>query len=91
MNSSIIKYTLALHFLVSSTGAFAQDKKDIKQPAGQDKKQDPPKGAITEEIEVVRPYKPVLADAVKIRRNPDLEENRPFKPVLSYTIQDKKL
>ncbi|HXH99012.1 MAG TPA: hypothetical protein VNI52_02000 [Sphingobacteriaceae bacterium] len=57
----------------------------------QDPKTESPKGTLTEEIEVIRPYKPVLADAVKIRRNPDLSTNKPFKPNLSYNILDKKL
>ncbi|MBC7745953.1 MAG: hypothetical protein H7096_12725 [Flavobacterium sp.] len=59
------------------------------------KKEEPKKGsekpALTEEIEIVRPYKPILAEAVKIRRSPDLNDNKLFKPVLSYTILDKKL
>ncbi|HCN83072.1 MAG TPA: hypothetical protein DIT07_05540, partial [Sphingobacteriaceae bacterium] len=57
--------------------------------SAQDKPADP--SSLTEEIEVVRPYKPVLADAVKIRRNPDLIDTKPFKPELSYTIPDKRL
>lgn len=50
-----------------------------------------PPGTLTEEIEVIRPYKPVLADAVKIRRSPDLKNERPYKPALTYTIADKRL
>lgn len=50
-----------------------------------------PKSNITEEVEVVRAYKPVLADAVKIRRSPDLETTKPFKANLTYTIPDVKL
>ena len=50
-----------------------------------------PSGTLTEEIEIVRPYKPVLADAVKIRRSPDLKNEQPYKPALTYTILDKKL
>jgi len=46
--------------------------------------------SITEEIEVVRPYKPVLADAAKIRRSPDMDNQKNFKPVLSYSVLDKK-
>src|SRR5690606_7184154 len=46
--------------------------------------------SITEEIEVVRPYKPVLADAAKIRRSPDMDTKKTFKPVLSYSVLDKK-
>lgn len=46
---------------------------------------------LTEEIVVTTAYKPVLAEAVKIRRNPDLEEATPFKAPLAYAPIDKKL
>src|ERR1700731_4355409 len=36
-------------------------------------------GSLSEEIVVTTAYKPVLADAVKIRINPDLEDKTPFK------------
>ncbi len=36
-------------------------------------------------------YKPVLADAVKIRINPDLDDKAPFKAPLSYTPIDNRL
>jgi hypothetical protein len=48
-------------------------------------------GSLSEEIVVTTAYKPVLADAVKIRRNPDLEDKVPFKAPLAYTPIDKKL
>jgi len=48
-------------------------------------------GSLSEEIVVTTAYKPVLADAVKIRRNPDLEDKVPFKAPLAYTPLDKKL
>lgn len=86
MNIHSLKYTYTLlaAALCLSASAIAQDKKtEPQEPA--------PTGALTEEIEVVRPYKPVLADAVKIRRNPDMTTDKTFKPVLSYTIIDKKL
>jgi hypothetical protein len=38
------------------------------------------KASLSEEIIVTTAYKPVLADAVKIRRNPDLEDKSPLKP-----------
>jgi hypothetical protein len=40
---------------------------------------------------VTTSYKPVLADAVKIRRNPDLEDKTPFKAPLNYVTIDKRL
>ncbi len=47
--------------------------------------------ALSEEIVVTTAYKPVLADAVKIRRNPDLEDKTPFKVPLTYVTLDKRL
>ncbi|HEY0670170.1 MAG TPA: TonB-dependent receptor [Sphingobacteriaceae bacterium] len=76
----ILKYRLTTILLLISAAVYSQDPK-----------QEPTPGSLTEEIEVVRPYKPVLADAVKIRRNPDLTTTRPFKPNLTYNIIDKKL
>ena len=81
MKIPFFKY-LILQIALCYTGAlFAQV---TPQPT-------PPSGTLTEEIEIVRPYKPVLADAVKIRRSPDLKNEQPYKPALSYTILDKKL
>jgi hypothetical protein len=47
--------------------------------------------SLAEEIVVTTSYKPVLAEAVKIRRNPDLEDKQPYKAPLSYTPLDKRL
>jgi hypothetical protein len=47
--------------------------------------------SLSEEIVVTTAYKPVLADAVKIRRNPDLEDKTPFKAPLTYITLDKRL
>ncbi|HEX3384660.1 MAG TPA: hypothetical protein VHS53_05710, partial [Mucilaginibacter sp.] len=46
---------------------------------------------LTEEIIVTTNYKPVLADAVKIRINPDLSDKTPFKAPLTYVTLDKRL
>jgi hypothetical protein len=55
-------------------------------------KQDTTKnGNLSEEIVVTTNYKPVLADAVKIRRNPDLSDKTPFKAPLTYVTLDKRL
>lgn len=48
-------------------------------------------GSLSEEIVVTTAYKPVLADAVKIRINPDLEDKTPFKAPLTYFPIDKRL
>ena len=47
--------------------------------------------AVTEEIEVVRPYKPVLAEAVKLRRSPDLNDVKIYKAKFNYSLTDRKL
>jgi hypothetical protein len=47
--------------------------------------------SLSEEIVVTTAYKPVLADAVMIRINPDLEDKTPFKAPLTYLPIDKRL
>lgn len=47
--------------------------------------------ALTEQIVITTAYKPLLADAVKIRRNPDLEDVTPYKAPLSYKPYDLRL
>ncbi|WP_316805565.1 TonB-dependent receptor [Pedobacter nototheniae] len=49
------------------------------------------KSIVNEEIEVVRPYKPILAEAVKLRRSPDLNDVKIYKAKLNYSITDRKL
>ncbi|HEY0898875.1 MAG TPA: hypothetical protein VGD90_06055, partial [Sphingobacteriaceae bacterium] len=78
---TVLKYTLSLSILFVTAQVSAQVKKDEKTE----------ENAVTKEIEVVRPYKPVLADAVKIRRSPDMNTKEVFKPALTYTILDKRL
>ncbi len=46
---------------------------------------------ISEEIEIIRPYKPILAEAVKLRRSPDLDNIKTFKAKFSYQPSDRKL
>jgi outer membrane cobalamin receptor len=87
MNFNTLKYTLLLILFSLSVLTNAQVKNDQNPPA----QQAAAGGTLLEEIEVVRPYKPVLADAVKIRRNPDMNTVAAFKPVLTYNIIDKKL
>lgn len=82
MRAQSLKYTILTGFLCLGSAALAQDKPTVPPP---------PQGTLTEEIEVVRPYKPILADAVKIRRNPDMNSEQQFKAVLTYNILDKKL
>ncbi len=81
-----MKLTINLLLVVCGL-SFSTQKIVAQEPA----KSEPAKGTLSEEIEVVRPYKPVLANAAKIRRNPDLTDLKPFKPTLTYAIADKKL
>ncbi|MFC5284863.1 TonB-dependent receptor [Pedobacter alpinus] len=74
------------------TNAQDKPKEPVKQDTKETVKQDTSKrNAVTEEIEVVRSYKPVLADAVKIRRSPNLNDIKPFNPKVSYNLLDKRL
>jgi hypothetical protein len=60
--------------------------------AASTKKADEQPSSLSEEIVVTSAYKPVLADAVKIRRNPNLDERQEAKPNFSYTnLLDKRL
>lgn len=54
--------------------------------------QDPTKPVTIDSFDVVRDYKPILADAVKIRRSPDMSNKRSYMPKLNYgNVPDKKL
>ena len=53
---------------------------------------DPDRPVTIDSFDVVRDYKPILADAVKIRRSPDMSNKRSYMPKLSYAnVPDKKL
>ena len=80
----IYKISLALSLVALTGSIFAQTKPQEKKPTATKDT------VVTEEIEVVRAYKPVLADAAKIRRSPDLNSRKPFKPVLTYNVFDEK-
>ncbi len=72
----------------SGNAAAAQD--TTKKGGGKNPKEKN-NASLSEEIIVTTAYKPVLADAVKIRRNPDLEDKTPFKAPLTYITLDKTL
>ncbi|QIL38432.1 TonB-dependent receptor [Pedobacter sp. HDW13] len=76
-----IKYIYSSLFFLAAglMTAQAQDKKPEE------------KTAVNEEIEVVRPYKPILAEAVKLRRSPNLDDVKTYKAKLNYSITDRKL
>jgi hypothetical protein len=83
MTLSKIIYSTLLFLTTASLSLKAQDTKPPEKTADEKK--------ITEEIEVVRPYKPVLAEAVKLRRSPDLSNVATYKAKFNYSITDKKL
>ncbi|MBV8389279.1 MAG: TonB-dependent receptor [Mucilaginibacter sp.] len=64
---------------------------DTTKKGGQGQAKNNNPGGLSEEVVVTTAYKPVLADAVKIRRNPDLEDKTPFKAPLTYFPLDKRL
>ncbi|RDC55420.1 hypothetical protein DU508_17775 [Pedobacter chinensis] len=76
-----IKYIYSSLFFLAAglTTVQAQDKKPEE------------KAVVNEEIEVVRPYKPILAEAVKLRRSPNLDDVKTYKAKLNYSIIDRKL
>ncbi|RZK48366.1 MAG: hypothetical protein EOO99_10235 [Pedobacter sp.] len=43
------------------------------------------------EIEVIRPYKPILAEAVKLRRSPDLDNLQAYRAKFDYLLINRKL
>src|SRR5690554_6499266 len=80
LKSSILKKTFIIGFCALSVNVYSQIDTTKTQQA-----------AIIEEVEVVRDYRPVLADAVKIRRSPDLNNERTKQPALRYNVLDKRL
>ena len=69
--------------------AAAENRIQLKKGGANGKATNP--NSLSEEITITTAYKPVLADAVKIRRNPDLEDKTPFKAPLTYITLDKTL
>ncbi|WP_288883757.1 TonB-dependent receptor [Pedobacter panaciterrae] len=76
-------YSTLFFITATSLGLKAQDTKTTEKKT--DEK------AVTEEIEVVRPYKPILAEAVKLRRSPDLNDIKTYKAKFNYSLTDRKL
>ena len=71
-------YTTILFLAVGFTSLKAQEVK-------------PPEKTISEEIEVIRPYKPILAEAFKLRRSPDLDNLKTYRAKFNYALTDRKL
>jgi hypothetical protein len=99
MKLSKLIYITAFFLTAGSLTIKAQDKKTTEKKT--DKKTEKPAEtktpeqdkdkAVTEEIEVVRPYKPILAEAVKLRRSPDLNDIKTYKARFNYSLTDRKL
>ncbi|MNK14853.1 TonB dependent receptor [compost metagenome] len=81
-------YTTLFFIAAGTLNTIAQDKKTTEKKTEEKKTEDK---AVTEEIEVVRPYKPVLAEAVKLRRSPDLNDVKTYKAKFNYSLTDRKL
>lgn len=79
LNSSILRYSLFLGISVVSLTALGQVQDTVTKPP------------TIEEIEVIRDYKPILADAVKIRRSPDLSNIRVYQPELKYSGLNQRI
>lgn len=71
-----------------TTDKKTTEKKAVEKKAAEKPAEDKP---VTEEIEVVRPYKPILAEAVKLRRSPDLNDAKTYKARFNYSLTDRKL
>ncbi len=82
-----IGFIFCLTTLFGSNALHAQTQKDAKKVAVADTS----KTEVTQQIEVVRAYKPVLADALKFRRNPNLNDIKPAPPKITYNLLDKRL
>jgi hypothetical protein len=87
---------ISIFFLTAGTLTVkAQDKKTTDKKTEKKTEQKPEEKkddkAVTEEIEVVRPYKPILAEAVKLRRSPDLNDVKTYKARFGYALTDRKL
>lgn len=76
-------YTTLLFIAAGAYNSKAQDTKTSEKKLEEK--------AVTEEIEVVRPYKPVLAEAVKLRRSPDLNDVKTYRAKFNYSLTDRKL
>jgi hypothetical protein len=84
-------YTTLFLFTAGTLSLQAQDKKTTDKKTEKKTEEKTDDKAVTEEIEVVRPYKPILAEAVKLRRSPDLNDIKTYKAKFNYTLSDRKL
>lgn len=89
LNHSMLKYTLLVSLGFCALTSFAQEETK-EQTKEQTPSQEEAKGNLGE-IDVIRDYRPILADAVKIRQSPDLTNNRKYLSKLNYSVTDRKL
>lgn len=91
--SGLYKGVLSLMFLAVSVWGVAQQQQQEQQHQEQQQQEEQLQERRTtiDSIDVIRDYRPILADAVKIRRSPDMTNKREYQPTLTYTIIDKKL
>lgn len=84
-------YQLLLSAMLSmcSLGLSAQQQQQQEEQQRQQEVQE--RRTTIDSIDVIRDYRPILADAVKIRRSPDMTNKREYQPKLTYSIIDKKL
>lgn len=80
LNKVFKRSTILTLLLSAGFGAYAQKRDTVDRPVTLDS------------FDIVRDYRPILADAVKIRRSPDMANKREYMPKLNYgNVQDKKL
>lgn len=72
-----LKYLLTVGFSALLVMGFAQEEEQQQEEKEQPSEQrDESQPALIDSIDIVRDYRPMLADAVKIRRNPDMRIDR---------------
>lgn len=88
--SKVYKGLLSFFLSFAAFMAFAQQQNQ-QQNQQQQSQQQPERRTTIDSIDVIRDYRPILADAVKIRRSPDMTNKREYQPKMTYSIVDKKL
>lgn len=71
-----LKHLLAGVFLVWMATGYAQEQKEEEDKSTVNEQRHEGPAPIIDSIDIIRDYRPILADAVKIRRNPDMNINR---------------
>ncbi|QNL51926.1 tetratricopeptide repeat protein [Olivibacter sp. SDN3] len=72
-----LKYLLTVAFSVLLIAGYAQEEEEQQEEKQQpSEKRDEGQSGLMESIDVIRDYRPMLADAVKIRRSPDMDIDR---------------